>query len=280
MSNYLHVLGHIKIAVKRGMIPIVDMLNYETFYNEHNLVNGSKNPWEYYFLQPNQAYSLEDVYASKNVVLSSFDFPHHEIGYSLKECQDISKIKEYNSYIEKYIKLNPHTLAYIEKNSKIFQFDKGGVLGVSVRGTDYIRLRPAGHPIQPSIDVVIESTRMLMQKWKCKSIYLCSEEEEVIDAFKRAFPCKVASTDRMRVRASEKERHTTYRPGEFVSEVKFKRDFDKYLTGLEYLTEMELLTKCNYLLCAMTSGTAAAIFINGNRYYEKEIFDLGVYPSS
>ena len=45
-SNFLHVLGHIMIANKRKLTPIVDMENYETLYNEETFINGTRNAWE------------------------------------------------------------------------------------------------------------------------------------------------------------------------------------------------------------------------------------------
>jgi len=278
MSNYLYVLGHIKIAIKRSMIPIVDMVNYRTLYNENESICGTMNPWEYYFEQPNQLHTLDDVYQSKNVVLSSLEFPHHEVGYTINECRNKYIIKDYYSYIFKYIKLNKNTEQYINDFSTKNNFSAGGVLGVSVRGTDYVRLRPAGHPVQPDVETIIETARKLMEKWSFTRIYLSSEEEAVLELFRRAFPNQIIAIDRMRVPIDYEPQVAKYMPGECNEDVKFKRIFDKYNTGLEYLAEMVLLTKCDFLLCAMTSGNAAAIFMNGGEYLGKEIFDLGVYP--
>lgn len=42
------MLGYTKYAFDKGWIPVVDMENYETLYQEENPVNGTRNVWEYF----------------------------------------------------------------------------------------------------------------------------------------------------------------------------------------------------------------------------------------
>jgi hypothetical protein len=277
MSNYLFIMAHIKIALKQNMIPVIDMLNYDNFYKEELLVNGTFNAWEYYFEQPDQRYTLADVYASKRVVLSSFEFPHHEVGYSIHDCSDLKKIKNYNEVITNYVKVNDLTRSIIEHHKNIIGFGIKNILGISVRGTDYSRLRPAGHAIQPSVETLIQSVKEMSQGWSFEKIFLCTEEEEVVERFNDAFPGRILTIQRRRLRAVDRSEHSEFKPGEFIGATKFDRAFDKYTTGLEYLVEIFLLAECTFLLCGMTSGTAAAIYINGGRYADKKILDLGLY---
>ena len=48
-SNVLFVINHLMIAKKNNYIPIVDMENFPTIYNEINEIFKIKNSWEYYF---------------------------------------------------------------------------------------------------------------------------------------------------------------------------------------------------------------------------------------
>ena len=68
-ANYLFVIEHIIYAKKKGWIPVVDMENYPTLYNEIYPVDGKMNGWEYYFIQPNNVL-LEDAYSSRNYIIS------------------------------------------------------------------------------------------------------------------------------------------------------------------------------------------------------------------
>ena len=51
-------------------IPVVDMKNFSTKYNELNKIKNTFNSWNYYF-EPISKYSLEEVYESKSVIIST-----------------------------------------------------------------------------------------------------------------------------------------------------------------------------------------------------------------
>ena len=68
-SNLNYVLHHLLISDKLGFVPVVDMENYKTFYNENININGTKNSWNYYF-EPVSKYSLKEVYSSKQVIIT------------------------------------------------------------------------------------------------------------------------------------------------------------------------------------------------------------------
>ena len=69
-SNLTFVVNHIKIALDMGFIPIVDMENYTTIYNENKKIFNTYNSWEYYYEQVSP-YSLEEVYKSMNIIVTS-----------------------------------------------------------------------------------------------------------------------------------------------------------------------------------------------------------------
>ena len=68
-SNLIFVINHLVIAEKHNFIPVIDMQNYPTIYNENKIIKHTKNSWLYYF-EPVSKYSLREVYRSKNVILS------------------------------------------------------------------------------------------------------------------------------------------------------------------------------------------------------------------
>ena len=68
-SNFIYVLNHIEIAKKNNFIPIVDMENFTTIYNEREKINNTYNAWEYYFEKLNK-YTLNEVYKSQNVIIT------------------------------------------------------------------------------------------------------------------------------------------------------------------------------------------------------------------
>ena len=48
-SNFIYVLNHLEIAKRNNFIPIVDMENFTTIYNEKEKIDNTYNAWEYYF---------------------------------------------------------------------------------------------------------------------------------------------------------------------------------------------------------------------------------------
>ena len=69
-SNVNYVINHLKICDQYNFIPIVDMENFTTIYNERQKINNTYNAWEYYFEKLNK-YNLKEVYKSQNVILTS-----------------------------------------------------------------------------------------------------------------------------------------------------------------------------------------------------------------
>ena len=115
-SNITFVLNHLKICDEMGLIPIIDMYNYPTLYNEYNNLNKTKNAWEYFFERLNN-YTLEEVYKSKNVFLSSKKFEKNMSidmnDHSISKYSKRIKIKK--KIIKKKINLLKKNLA---KNTK------------------------------------------------------------------------------------------------------------------------------------------------------------------
>jgi hypothetical protein len=69
-------LGHLQIAKKYKFTPVIDMENYPTIYNEKKIINKTYNSWEYYFKKVSK-YKLDEVYKSKNVIITSNFFEHY-----------------------------------------------------------------------------------------------------------------------------------------------------------------------------------------------------------
>ena len=96
-SNFAFVLNHLKLADEHNFIPIIDMKNFKTIYNENSGSLKNKNSWNYYFKQVTN-YSLEEVYKSRNVIISSDFFPKN-VDFELSNNKDLMII------FKKYIKI-------------------------------------------------------------------------------------------------------------------------------------------------------------------------------
>jgi hypothetical protein len=266
-SNFHWVLGHIIYALEKNYIPVVDMENYKTHFNEDVLINGTKNAWEYYFKQPTN-YSLDEAYKSKNVILSEMKYFYEKIpGFLEFEEQ----IEYFHKLILKYLQFNDITLNKIEEAKCNLFGSKKNIIGVKYRGTDYVKTRPARHSIIAPINDYIDKTKKYFEEWKMDWIYLSTEETGTVELFQKHFTDKLIMTENKRI--------DIYTPDMGCpAEVDFGRKNDKYLRGLEYIIDTVLLSECDAIIGPKVNGTFAALELNGNKYKHKYIYSLGVNP--
>lgn len=267
-SNYGVALLHLLEAEERKLIPIIDYKNYLSSWKEKKSINNTENMWEYYWQQPSN-YLLEEIYQSQNVILSA-ELPNQEkIWYPEFLNNDIYIKKLYE--ISKKVPLNKKTQEYVNKiYEKIIPKNKN-ILGVAVRGMDYLSSKfNSGHPVQPSKEELLKIVKEKEKEWNVDFIFVTTEEEIVIEIFKKEFKEKLIFVER--------ERYRNYNNEKIIPQTNLStRKNDKYLTGLEYLSEMYILSKCNSLIAASNSGVVAAVIMNGNQYENKYIINLGVY---
>lgn len=73
---------------------------------------------------------------------------------------------------------------------KLFNGSKN-VLGVKMRGTDYIAAKPRDHPIPPKVEVVIIDVKKLYYKNKYDWIFISTEDEIIKEKFIKEFDDKI-----------------------------------------------------------------------------------------
>ena len=258
LSIYLGNLRLINEVIHSGFVPIVDYETTKTQYNISSQVNGTHNAWEYYFEQPCR-YSLEEVYRSRNVRLSGWRFFQ---AYSVKkpgakrmltrEMMDIAPVKQY---------------VYDLAAKKVKSNGISDMIGLLVRGTDYTKLRPSGHPVSPSPEQAAEKLDEFLAMYGRRRIFLATEDAEIYDFFMARYGDLLYTSDNNLVRG--------YSGRDYIAnEI---HNVNKYQFGLDYLVKMICLSECRYLIASRTSGTSFARLLNAGRYLDEYIFDLGVY---
>ena len=255
------ILGYLRIADINGYIPIVDLKNYKNLYLENEDI-GIKNAWEYYFEQPSD-YTLNDVLRSKNVIYSSGISPREASPYVLNFLLHYTnKANYYFEIINKRIRIRDEIQQEIDNNFKNLIADKR-VIGVLSRGSGLLNV--SGHAIQPDIQTLIDKTKEMLIKWNCEYVYLSSEEDFVVEIFQKHFGNNLLKNNRVRLSAIDKKNSVSF------------DENDKYLKGIEYLTDIVILSKCNCLIGSIVGGSIGAIEMNQGRYEHKYLFNLVVY---
>lgn len=266
-SNFIVFAGHIRYALSKGWLPVIDMQNYENPYLAPEEL-GKKNAWEYFFEQPLHI-GLEQAYAGKNIILSFGNVvkPYPEGNTAYYENRD-GILTEWRMLVKMgLLKIKPHLMEEISAvREKLFPKDEH-VLGVSLRGTDYTALRPGGHYISPPIEFAIGTVLEKIQEWGCTRVFLSTEDKTIVKVFKDVFNELCITIDRQ---------YVDYTEGGYITSYRVDRDNDRFLQGKEYLTELVLLSQCNSFIAARCSGTTGVMMLAEN-FEHTHIFNLGRY---
>ncbi len=237
-SNLTFVLNHLKVAKKFDFIPIVDMQNYPSIYNESKKINGSKNSWEYYFKKLSN-YSLSEVYKSKNVLITD-DYFEKNMSLDITQISGFKKLKK-NIQFNKNL-INEFKVLY----KKLFKNEKN-ILGIHFRGTTYKTAR--GHAFPLSKKLMIENINYLINKFKYKKIFLVTEEDKYLEYFKKVYKEKLIYCNFYR---SKKQDAFKIYP----------RKLHRYKLGKEIILETLLLSKCKGLTFVKSNVSSASLFFS------------------
>lgn len=262
------VVGHIKNAIERGMIPIIDMQYYPNMYYTDKETIGKINWWEYCFKQP-FPYTLDEVYKSKNVVLCNGMYDGQ-----LSEISDAEKIMENHKIVSEYMQLSPRAEKLCRGEWKRIKGDAKKILGVKCRGTDYTGLKPFGHSICPSAQMTIDKIEELMQQWGEKGfhyerIFVATEDEEILQILKEHFQELVIYNASYRFK-------DTGDKGLFDVMQKEHDSQGRYEQLMDYLITTYCLAECDALIAPIVNGTLGALRMKG-KYENSYIFKLGNY---
>ena len=256
LSYYLGALDTLCMCERENLVLIVDFLNYKTQNSVDFPINGTCNAWEYYFEQPCK-YTLDEVYQSRNVVLSGWKItPPHEQKITEEEMyQAMQKIP-----VKKYIR----DIA----DKKIKTEGINNMIGVLVRGTDYVRLKPNGHSIPPTPQQAAEKLDEFLEKYGKSRVFLATEDAGIYDYFVRRYGDMIYTSDNCVNLLSDYS-------GDYIE--KEIGSMNKYKFGLDYIVKMICLSECKCLISSRTAGSMFARLLNHGRYTEYYLFDLGVY---
>lgn len=268
-SYIFTVLARIKEAEDKNWIPVVDMKNYPNGYLEEDRLKKD-NVWEYYFLQP-AGVSLDEAYQSKNVILSNGDIANFRPKPRKELFENtFGELDEWRRIVKKYLILNEDTKNYIHYNYNKLICSEDRVLGIICRGTDYAYLKPKGHPIQPTVDEIVEKAIFVLKEYKLNKIFVATEDKGIFNELK----------ERLFVYANivtNEKKWIEYKGDYLIKNNSEKiRKNDKFLSGLEYLTTIYILSRSNCLIGGRPGGATAAMIISEGFEYTY-FWDKGYY---
>ena len=262
------IFYHCVYAFEHGYIPVIDFKHVKNNMisdTDVNRVNG----WETLFLQPTQ-YDLDSALASKHKVIIDC---HGNGTLRFKGSTDINwqdpiSIKYWHDYFTKIIKIKPTIMSEIEENFNQTFGQNDRILGVKIRGTDYILNKPYGHPIQPNPTDVIAHAYRIIKLYNCNKLFLSCEDAKISDMFKDKFgPMLITGNVKYQLSGDE-----------YLYDYYAKNQINNFENNLEYLTNTIFLSKCNCLITSQNSTTTSLrLWRSLNNYEYLYIYDLGTY---
>lgn len=285
-AHFNYLSAHIFHAITRGSTPVIDMQTNNTWLlDETSSEVDTLNVWEYYFEQP-CGIDLQEALQSKNVIHARDylveDAPLLDLKF-LTEDSDL--FVDYCGIVNKYMRYNAKTKRFLEDAWDSTMPSDGHILAVMSRGTDYNILRPKNHPIQPSAEELIEQTKVMMDTYDIKYLYVNSEERFVLEKFKNTFGDIVFHFNTRFYDDYDPDRYSARpRGGTAVKDdicigvfIENSTKIGVYRSNLEYLRAIYGASRCDYLLAGLNGGTVGAILLNNCKYKHKHIIFKGVY---
>ena len=259
-----NIVGLILYSLYKGCVPVIN-INIDQKDNYNN--------WDWYFDQPAIVMGQE-----KPIKLDEFESIICDIKQSpfqpVFECAfetDSIEYKIWSFIYKKFLSFNKYTYEYIQSELNMINGIKS--IGCLLRGTDYIKLKPKGHPAQPDIEEVLNHIENLIKTNEYDCIYVATEEYRYFEIVRQRFnSIKVIQNKRTYYDAAYYENNI-----ELIGNVHFDRDNDNYLKGLEYLSSITILAKCDYLLGGNCGGMLYAILMRSNPDIDTYVFNKGRY---
>jgi hypothetical protein len=239
-SNLNFVIHHLNISKKLGCIPIIDMQNFPTKYNEKKTINNQLNAWNYYF-EPINKYKLSDIYKSKFVIISD---------NKTNDQKEFDSFKNLNQQHYKIYKKKIKFKSYIIKKTNFFvnkYFNNQKVLGVHFRGTDM--KTQERHPFPATTNQIINLINYEIRNNNYNKIFLVTEENKYLRILKKIYKNKLCFTNSFRTNKNN------------IFEQNIRRNH-RFKIGQENIIDMLILSKTNKIICTNSHLPDACKFIN------------------
>lgn len=280
-SFVLELFQQVLYAVVNGYIPVFDTktLRYPTFDD------GTDNPFYSYFAMPDPKITIDEVYqlpqdrvkigTPKGGYLPEYkDFFinfHHTDWIDEELLELISPI--FNQYVGLSEKMQLKANAMYDE---IFPKD-GKVVGVNIRYCyKYVSLYYPDNGMHSRVFEVEELGALLqrrMQEWGYKYVYIICDDREYLDDLKTIMGNAVIYNERPMTHFFHNGKPNF---DEAVKCCEFS-DCTAVESITQYISEVELLARCDSILGNPSSAMNVAILRNGGRYEYIDLYDLGMY---
>ena len=269
LFSYFQIcLGCINYYINKGYIPIIELLSFPNIFNGFKVNNLNENPWEIFFEQP-YGYKLKDVLKySKNIKF----FKCGKDGYSYPDRYNIYKnkilIDFWHNIATNYLKIKNKIIIEVRIIMKKLFNKSNNILGVLMRGTDFIARKPKYHCIPQTPDNTIKDIIEMDKKNDYDWIFLATEDDIIRKKFIKKFKNK------LKYLKPKQNIEYDYNAKKLLS---LNKNIKGNLINMKiYLFNIIILSKCIDIIVSRTSGAVGA-FILSEGFRNDKIYYLGTY---
>ena len=252
-------------ATKMHAIPVVSW-EKSRLLNAHKTINGSRNPFEYFFC-PMSGISLKNAKKSRNVIDYDYTYDYliwEEMRLPSTDSQTDAFIKLQRNVVSTYPFILKKRVRDSMNRDIVALIGKRRLLGVHMRGAQRKRsIEGLGNPI--SVDWYLREISRMLGTGKYEGIFLATDDEEYLQCLLEEYPQKVFFF-------TDTQRSTN---GKIPY---FQESSQKYRIGYEMLRDMYALMECRALLGGPSNVTMMTRVLNKRpeRWEECLILDNGV----
>lgn len=258
-------LGWMRWAEVRGYRTYIDMRRSKNLFTRGQ-AELSFNPWDRFF---RQTCAPADLLGAKRVLTTVGYLPPPEYpGTSPALCdQGNPEFLEWRRFTHGHIAFSDEMTAVIDARQAALFGEGDRILGCFVRGTDYLRMKPKNHLVQPEPRQVAADAKRICEERDLQKVFLASEDRDVYDLFRREFG------DRLIVNQTELPEYRS----DFLVRSGALGDLSRtMLITSQYLTSVALLSRCTCLLGGCASGFVGAALLSKG-FELMRTYDLGCY---
>lgn len=264
---YVSYISCLHKYLNNGFIPIMDLTSFPNYFNQFKkkTTENDDNPWELFFNQPFE-YKLKYVkkYA-KNITYINC-YPKNRPDTNIYNNKLL--LNFWHNIALKYIPIKREIINESNKFRNNLFKGSNNILGVLIRGTDYISRKPKGHPIQPNPKDVIEDVKKLDKSNKYDWFFLTTEDILIRKQFILSFEKK------LKYIKNNENLNYDYKKKEFLAYNNKIKGNIKYMKI--YLINIIILSKCLDIVCSRTAGSVGA-FILSDGFRNIKVYYLGRY---
>jgi len=244
------ILARFHIAETRNFVPVVDLERNPSIYQEDQPVLGTRNVWEYYFLQP-AGRAVRDL--EQDPVEIDGIWPK---GYPY----DLTKSPIYRMMWEKYVRLNSTTDQFVKSHREILGISEN-TLAVHYRGQEM--RRTTGHRFPPKLSQLNSAIRWNFENHDFDEIFVVTEAQQYLHYLRRTWGNRLNPSPSYRL---------SYRNS---YKVKNPRRRHRYLLGLEALRDAILMSECGGIVCGHSNLSEAALMLGSEKMKSRVVISQG-----